>query len=109
MAKLISDAEFSSAAGVADWRVLFGGAKTLYQTGDFATGALLVAAIAEIEQALGHSPLVDVRISPRPGSMRSSRPAVGSSEIATRPRGCRSSTPRATSSTSRPGKGAAEP
>ncbi|MDQ0820802.1 4a-hydroxytetrahydrobiopterin dehydratase [Arthrobacter sp. V4I6] len=61
MATLISDAEFSSADGVADWRVLFWGAKTLYQTGDFATGARLVTAIAEIEHSLGHSPLVDLR------------------------------------------------
>jgi 4a-hydroxytetrahydrobiopterin dehydratase len=79
MAKLISDAEFSSAAGVADWRVLFGGAKTLYQTGDFATGALLVAAIAEIEQALGHSPLVDVR--PDTVTVQVLTPGVGLSDL----------------------------
>lgn len=61
MATPISDAEFSAAAGVEDWRVLFWGAKTLYQTGDFATGARLVAAVAEIADRVGHAPLVDLR------------------------------------------------
>ena len=60
MATAISDAEFSSADGVAEWRVLFWGAKTLYETGDFATGAKFVAAIAEAAEALGHAPLVDL-------------------------------------------------
>ncbi|MDP9695616.1 UNVERIFIED_ORG: 4a-hydroxytetrahydrobiopterin dehydratase [Arthrobacter globiformis] len=61
MATQISDAEFSSADGVAEWRVLFWGAKTLYETGDFATGAKFVAAIAEVAETLGHAPLVDLR------------------------------------------------
>ena len=61
MAEHISDAEFSNAEGTADWRVLFWGAKTLYLTGDFATGAKLVAAIAKQVDELGHAPLVDLR------------------------------------------------
>ena len=61
MAEQISDTEFSAADGIADWRVLFWGAKTLYETGDFATGAKLVAAIAEQAEAVGHAPLVDLR------------------------------------------------
>lgn len=61
MATQLSDAEFSSADGVADWRVLFWGAKTLYETGDFATGAKLVAAIAAIVEEVGHAPLIDLR------------------------------------------------
>jgi 4a-hydroxytetrahydrobiopterin dehydratase len=61
MAEQISDAAFSAAEGVADWRVLFWGAKTLYQTGDFATGARLIAAIAAEAEAVGHAPLVDLR------------------------------------------------
>jgi len=61
MAEQISDAEFSSADGVSDWRVLYWGAKTLFPTGDFATGARLVAAIAEQSEQLGHAPLVDLR------------------------------------------------
>jgi 4a-hydroxytetrahydrobiopterin dehydratase len=61
MAEHISDAEFSNAEGTADWRVLFWGAKTLYPTGDFATGAKLVAAIAKHVDEVGHAPLVDLR------------------------------------------------
>lgn len=61
MAQQISDGDFSAAEGVADWRVLFWGAKTLYETGEFATGAKLVAAIAEQAAEVGHSPLLDVR------------------------------------------------
>jgi len=61
MVKQISDADFSAAEGVDDWRVLFWGAKALYETGDFATGARFVAAIAEEAESLGHSPLVDLR------------------------------------------------
>lgn len=76
---LISDAEFSAADGVADWRVLFWGAKTLYVTGDFATGARLVAAIAEVQQSLGHSPLVDLR--PGTVTVQVVTPGVGLSDL----------------------------
>ena len=79
MARLISDAEFTSADGVADWRVLFDGAKVLYQTGDFATGAQLVAVIAEIEQSLHHSPLVDLR--PDTVTVQVLTPGVGLSDV----------------------------
>lgn len=61
MAEAMTDAEFSNADGVEDWRVLFWGAKTLYETGDFATGARLVAAIAEVADEVGHAPLLDLR------------------------------------------------
>jgi len=61
MTEQISDSDFSAAEGVADWRVLFWGAKTLFRTGDFATGAKLVAAIAEHAADLAHDPLVDLR------------------------------------------------
>lgn len=61
MAEQISDSVFSSAEGVEQWRALFWGAKAHYLTGDFATGARLVAAIAEDAAALGHAPLVDLR------------------------------------------------
>lgn len=57
----ISDKDFSAAEGVADWRVLFWGAKALYETGDFATGARFVAAIAVEAEAVGHAPLIDLR------------------------------------------------
>jgi hypothetical protein len=43
MATRISGSEFASDDGVTDWQVLFWGAKTLFRTGDFTTGAKLVA------------------------------------------------------------------
>lgn len=61
MAEHISDADFSNADGAADWRVLFWGAKTLFATGDFATGARLIAAIAAEVDEVGHAPLIDLR------------------------------------------------
>lgn len=62
MAEQISDSAFSGADGVDDWRVLFWGAKALYQTGDFATGARFVAEIATIVEELDHPPLIDLRV-----------------------------------------------
>ncbi|NEN06137.1 4a-hydroxytetrahydrobiopterin dehydratase [Diaminobutyricibacter tongyongensis] len=79
MAKQISDAEFSAADGVAEWRALFWGAKTLYETGDFATGAALVAAIAEEADALGHAPLIDLR--PDTVTVQVITPGVGLSDL----------------------------
>jgi len=61
MVEQITDADFSVAEGVADWRVLFWGAKALYETGDFATGAAFVAAIATQAAEVGHAPLIDLR------------------------------------------------
>lgn len=61
MAEPISETEFSTTDGLEEWRVLFLGAKTLYETGDFATGAKLVAAIAQIADQVGHAPLIDLR------------------------------------------------
>jgi 4a-hydroxytetrahydrobiopterin dehydratase len=79
MAKQISDAEFSAADGVADWRVLFWGAKTLYETGDFATGAAFVAAVADVVDALGHAPLIDLR--PDTVTVQVVTPGVGLSDL----------------------------
>ncbi len=79
MAKQISDAEFSAADGVAEWRALFWGAKTLYETGDFTTGAALVAAIAEVADALGHAPLIDLR--PDTVTVQVITPGVGLSDL----------------------------
>lgn len=57
----MSDEEFSNASGVEDWRALFWGAKALFDTGDFLTGAKFVAAIAEQAADLAHFPMVDLR------------------------------------------------
>jgi 4a-hydroxytetrahydrobiopterin dehydratase len=52
---------FHAAAGVEDWRVLFSGAHAYYRVGSFGEAASFVAAIADIAQAAGHFPDVDVR------------------------------------------------
>ena len=52
---------FHEAAGVEDWRVLFWGAYAHYRLGSFAEGARFVAAIAEVADAVGHFPDVDLR------------------------------------------------
>ena len=61
MTESISEADFSTANGVEDWRALYWGAKAYFRTGDFATGAAFVAAIARHAAELGHDPLVDLR------------------------------------------------
>lgn len=61
MNQQISDSEFSDADGVEDWRVLFWGAKALFETGDFASGAHFIAAIADLVAEVGHAPLIDLR------------------------------------------------
>lgn len=79
MATQISDGDFSAAEGVSEWRVLFWGAKTLYETGDFATGARFVAAIAVEAEAVGHAPLLDVR--PDTVTAQVITPGVGLSDL----------------------------
>lgn len=58
----LTDADFEAAAGVGDWRPLFWGAKALFLTGDFATGARFVGGIAELVEELDHPPMLDVRM-----------------------------------------------
>jgi 4a-hydroxytetrahydrobiopterin dehydratase len=59
----LTAAQFSASAGVADWRVLWGGgyAAARFLTGSFAAGLALVAAIGELAPAPGHDLDVDVR------------------------------------------------
>ena len=52
---------FHDAGGVEDWRVLFSGAHAYFRVRSFAEGARFVAAIAEVANAVGHFPDVDVR------------------------------------------------
>jgi 4a-hydroxytetrahydrobiopterin dehydratase len=52
---------FHDAAGVEDWRVLFSGAHAYFRTASFAEAARFVAAIADVAEAVGHFPDVDVR------------------------------------------------
>ncbi len=52
---------FHDADGVEDWRVLFSGAHAYFRAGSFAQGARFVTVIADIAQAVGHFPDVDLR------------------------------------------------
>jgi 4a-hydroxytetrahydrobiopterin dehydratase len=61
MTESISEADFSAASGVEDWRALYWGAKAYFRTGDFAIGARFVAEIARHAAELQHDPLVDLR------------------------------------------------
>jgi 4a-hydroxytetrahydrobiopterin dehydratase len=49
------------ADGVEDWRVLFSGAHAYFRVRSFEHGARFVAAIAEVAEAVGHFPDVDLR------------------------------------------------
>jgi 4a-hydroxytetrahydrobiopterin dehydratase len=61
MSELISPRQFHEAAGVEDWRVLFGGACAHFRTGSFAAGVALVDAIGRLADAANHHPAVDLR------------------------------------------------
>ncbi len=52
---------FHDAEGVDDWRVLFSGAHAHFRAKSFAHAAKFVAAIAEVAEAVGHYPDVDLR------------------------------------------------
>lgn len=52
---------FHAAEGVEDWRVLFSGAHAYYRAPSFTQGARFVGAIAEVAEAVGHAPDVDLR------------------------------------------------
>lgn len=52
--------EFRTADGVGDWRQDGSGAAVTFRTGDFATGAKLFAAIADLAEAANHHPDVEV-------------------------------------------------
>lgn len=61
MVQRLTARQFHEAAGVDDWRVVFGGACTYFRTGSFATGVTLVEAIGGLADALNHHPDVDLR------------------------------------------------
>ena len=52
---------FHDVAGVEDWRVLFSGAHAYFRVRSFADAARFVAAVAEVAEAVGHYPDVDLR------------------------------------------------
>jgi 4a-hydroxytetrahydrobiopterin dehydratase len=53
--------EFREAEGVEDWRVVSEGACAFFRTPSFAASAVLVRAIAEATDDVGHPPDVDIR------------------------------------------------
>ncbi|MFK5583908.1 VOC family protein [Serinicoccus sp. LYQ131] len=53
--------QLSTDPELADWRVLLGRLCTRYTTGDMATGAELVARVAEVADRLDHHPDIDLR------------------------------------------------
>lgn len=57
----ISPSEFRVAVGDDGWRAGVNGARIAYRTGEFAMGARLFAAIADLAEAANHHPDVDVR------------------------------------------------
>ena len=59
--KRITARAFHDAGGLDEWRVLFSGAHAYYRVASFAAGASFVAAIAEVGDAVGHFPDVDLR------------------------------------------------
>lgn len=61
MTERITARQFHEATGVDDWRVVFAGACTYFQTGSFATGVALVDAIGRLADAADHHPDVDLR------------------------------------------------
>lgn len=59
----ISDAEFGRALEGKGWSVGGAAARAVYATKDFATGARLFARIAQLAEAAGHHPDVEVTYS----------------------------------------------
>ena len=60
---LLPDADVDAAVqgGLGDWRPLFGVLAARFDTGDFATGARLVAEVAGLADAMDHHPDLDLR------------------------------------------------
>jgi len=52
---------FHDAEGLEDWRILFSGAHAYFRARSFEHGARFVAAIADVAEAVGHFPDVDLR------------------------------------------------
>ncbi len=61
MSETLSDAVVSARVDARHWRVLLGRLHATFRTGDFATGAALVARVADLAEKAGHHPDVDLR------------------------------------------------
>lgn len=58
---ILTPQQFEEAGGTRDWRALNAGADTWFDTGSHRAGAVLVRQVAELAEAAGHHPDVDVR------------------------------------------------
>ncbi|MDQ2740743.1 MAG: 4a-hydroxytetrahydrobiopterin dehydratase [Chloroflexota bacterium] len=61
MTEQITPRQFHESVGVADWRVLFGGACAYFNTASFAASVALVYAIGKLADAANRHPEVDLR------------------------------------------------
>lgn len=61
MVERITARQFHDADGIDDWRVVFGGACAVFDTGSFATGVTFVDAIGALADAANHHPDIDLR------------------------------------------------
>ena len=61
MTDAISERDFVEAPGTADWQVDGPIASAVFRTGSFLAGVELIEAVAEIAEAAGHHPDVDLR------------------------------------------------
>lgn len=57
----ITAEQFSAESGVDDWRASAGGAAAYFATRNFAAGASLVAAIADLAEAANHHPDIELK------------------------------------------------
>ncbi len=60
---ILTPQQFEEAGGTGDWRALNAGADTWFDTGSHRGGALLVRRVAELAEAAGHHPDIDLRAS----------------------------------------------
>lgn len=57
----VTAADVAAAEGLADWRVIVGTIQAHFRAGSFPAAAALVSAVAEVAEAAGHHPDVEVR------------------------------------------------
>lgn len=58
---ILTPQQFEEAGGTRDWRALNAGADTWFDTGSHRAGAVMVRRVAELAEAAGHHPDIDVR------------------------------------------------
>lgn len=61
MGEAITSRQFHASDGVADWRIVFDGARAVFRTETFAAGFALAGRIAMLAEEAGHHPDLDLR------------------------------------------------